>query len=203
MFPFQSWTRIIKSLPWLLGLLGFFLMPFAACRQQTENPSRPPEKITIAYSTAPHAALFHVAFTKGFFSAEGLEVTAQPHEFGKQALDSLLEGKADLATVADTPIMFAVTRGKRICLLAVLAMSNKATAIVARRDRGITTPADLKGEKDRDGPGHHRRVLPGFLSFHPGEWNGRKSRSWTLSLMRCRRPYQWEKLRPLLPGIPP
>jgi NitT/TauT family transport system substrate-binding protein len=147
MFPFQSWTGIIKSLPWLLGLLGFFLMPFAACRQQTENPSRPPEKVTIAYSTAPHAALFQVAFTKGFFSAEGIEVTAQPHEFGKLALDSLLEGKADLATVSDTPIMFAIAGGNRIYTLAMLATVNKAVGIVARKDRGIARPSDLRGKQ--------------------------------------------------------
>ena len=147
MFPFQSLSRIIRSLPWLLGLSGFFLMPLAACQRQTENLSRPPEKVTIAYSTGLNAALFQVAFTKGFFSAEGLEVAAQPHEYGKLALDSLLEGKADLATVADTPIMFAIAGGKRVYTLAMLATAKKAVGIVARKDRGIARPSDLKGKR--------------------------------------------------------
>jgi ABC-type nitrate/sulfonate/bicarbonate transport system substrate-binding protein len=146
-FSFQPWSRIIKSLPWLLGLLGFFLMLFTACRQQTENSSRPLEKVTIAYPTVLQAALFHVAFTKGFFSAEGLEVTAQPHEFGKLALNSLLEGKADVATATDTPIMFAITGGRRVYILAILATDNKAVGIVARKDRGIGNPSDLKGKQ--------------------------------------------------------
>jgi ABC-type nitrate/sulfonate/bicarbonate transport system substrate-binding protein len=147
MFPFQSWDWMRRSLPWLLGFWGIFLMPLAACQRQSENPSKPPEKVTIAYATIPHSALFQVAFAKGFFLAEGLEVIAQAHEFGKPALDSLLGGKADVATVADTPIMFAVTKGQKIYTLAILTTVNKATAIVARKDRGIASPEDLKGKR--------------------------------------------------------
>jgi sulfonate transport system substrate-binding protein len=132
---------------WALGLGCLLLLPLAACQRPMENTSPAPEKVTIAYATMPHSALFLVALKQGFFLAEGLEVIAQAHEFGKLALDSLLGGKADVATAADTPIMFAVTRGQKIYTLAILTTVNKATAIVARKDRGIASPEDLKGKR--------------------------------------------------------
>lgn len=130
-----------------LGLVTLLTLSIAACQKSPDKSAGPPEKLTIAYATFPQTALVHIAFTKGFFSAEGLDVTAQPHEFGRQALNSVLEGKADLATPADTPIMFAVTGGKKICTLAIIATSNENLAVVARKDGGITVPADLRGKQ--------------------------------------------------------
>ncbi len=135
---------ILRGLLKLVLILGC-LVCIAAC-QKEEKALGPPEKITIAYSTLPHTALFQVAFEKGFFSAEGLEVTPQPHLFGKVALDAVLEGKADMAIPADTPVMFAVAGGKKICVVAEIAISTKSLAIIARKDRGIETPQDIKGK---------------------------------------------------------
>jgi NitT/TauT family transport system substrate-binding protein len=132
---------------WSLRCLCLFLLCILSLPSCRKESGRPPEKIIIAYSTAPDAAFFHIAFTHGFFSPEGLDVTAQPHEFGRLALNSLLEGKADVPTAADTAIMFAVTGGKRIHIIATIATSNKGMAIVARQDRGIAVPADLKGKR--------------------------------------------------------
>jgi ABC-type nitrate/sulfonate/bicarbonate transport system substrate-binding protein len=128
-------------------VFGLGAVILTACPGKTEKSTAPPEKITIAYSTAPNAVLFHIAYIKGFFSAEGLHVIPQAHEFGKLALDSLIEGKADLATQSDTVFMFAVTAGKQICSIAMISTSNRATAIVARKDRGIAGALDLKGKK--------------------------------------------------------
>ena len=115
------------------------------CKPPQEKKG-PPEKITIAYSTIPHTALFHIAFIKGFFSAEGLEVIPQPYSFGKVALNAVLEGKADLATPADTPIMFAIGGGNKIYIVAEIVTSTKSLAIIARKDKGIAQPSDLKGK---------------------------------------------------------
>jgi len=64
-----------------------------------DKQAGPREKITFAYTTAPDAVLVQIAFAKGFFAEEGLDATPQPHAFGKLALESVMEGKADLATV--------------------------------------------------------------------------------------------------------
>ena len=117
---------------------------FTGCNR-SEKPELS-EKITIAYSTNSNVILMYTAIAKGFLTAEKLDVTPQPHAFGKIALNAVIEGKADLATVADTPIMFAIMGGKKIATLAVIQKSNINEGIVVRRESGIKTPADLKGK---------------------------------------------------------
>ncbi len=148
--------RKFFSHPVFTSVLNMFLYPFPAllifalclpgCKP-TQKQSAPPEKITIAYSTLANSALVHIAFAKGYFVKEGLEVIPQPHPFGKPALAAVIAGKADIATVADTPIVFAVMNGEKLSTLAVIQTSNRNEAVVALKDRGIIRPADLKGKK--------------------------------------------------------
>lgn len=121
-------------------------LSLTACQEQPEKPAGPPEKITIAYTNNLNPVLVHIAFAKGYFKEEGLEATPQLHAFGKPALQSMLEGNADIATAADTPIMFAVMDGRKIAILAVIETADRSDGIVARRDRGIAEPSDLKGK---------------------------------------------------------
>ncbi len=116
----------------------------ASCQQKVKPPV---EKITIAYTTTPNAILVNIAFAKGYFAEEGLDATPQPHPFGRLALNSVIDGKADLATVADTPVMFAVMNDRKITVIAVIQTSNQSDAIFAKKDRGIENPADLVGKK--------------------------------------------------------
>lgn len=93
-------------------------------------------------------ALFvYIAHVNDYFKQEGLEAEMQPHTFGKVALQAVIEGRADVATAADTPVMLAIMNGERINILATIGTSNRNTAIIARKDRGITAPSDLKGKK--------------------------------------------------------
>ena len=126
-------------------LLGAILLAQTSCKGQTKTADLH-EKITIAYSTSSNAILVYIAFAKGYFAQEGLDVTAQPHPYGKPALASVLAGKADLATVADTPMVFAIMNGKKITTLATIQTSNRNQGILARRDRGISAPTDLSGK---------------------------------------------------------
>jgi sulfonate transport system substrate-binding protein len=124
-----------------LALGGYFFMR----SQAVHTPVGPPEKVTIAYSATPDSALAQVAQTAGYYQQEGLDAIAQKHPYGKVALDAMLEGKADFATVAEMPIMFAVMQGEKITIIATIQTSNENNAIIARKDRGILTPRDLKG----------------------------------------------------------
>ena len=126
-----------------LSTLVFIILTINGCQQQKTGP---PGKITIAYSISPNAILMDIALAKDYFREEGLEATPQPHPFGKPALQAVIEGKADIATVGDTPIVFAVMDGRKITTLAVIQTSNRDHAIVARRERGIAKPSDLKGK---------------------------------------------------------
>jgi sulfonate transport system substrate-binding protein len=114
---------------------------------RADQPAGVSEKVTIALATLPETALAQIAQAKGYFLKEGLDVTPHLHFFGKLALAEVLEGKADFATVAETPVMFAIMEGKGISIIAAIQSSTKNHAIVARKDKGILTPRDLKGRK--------------------------------------------------------
>ena len=118
-----------------------------ACTPKAEKPAGPVDKVTMAVAAAPDTALAQVALVDGFFQKEGLEVTPLKYEYGKLALEAMLEGKADFATVAETPVMFACMKGAKISVIAAIQQSNGNNAIIARRDRGILSPSDLKGRK--------------------------------------------------------
>src|ERR1017187_2103341 len=87
-----------------LALFAFSL----SCTRTDHKSAGPAEKVIFANIVLPNAALVHVAQMKGYYLKVGLDVTAQTHQMGKAALQSVLDGKADFATVAETPIMFAI-----------------------------------------------------------------------------------------------
>jgi len=124
-------------------ILGILL---AGCREAPKTPVGQREKAVINLSL-PQASLVQLAFTKGYFASEGLDVALRQQASGKAALQGLLAGNADLATVAETPIVFARMEGNQVSILATVATANKNLAVVARKDHGISSPADLQGKK--------------------------------------------------------
>jgi len=109
----------------------------------------------------------YIAEKMGFFASEGLDVTLQAHGSGKAALNSVLEGKAQLATVADTPVMFAAMSGESICVVTAIETSAKNRTLVARKDRGIAGPGDLAGKTIGVTIGtNNQYFLDAFLAKH-------------------------------------
>lgn len=129
------------SLALVLGLL------LAACSPAPPPYAGPAAKASIACATPPYTVLVDLALSQGYFHQEGIELT--PHFFtsGKSALEELLAGRADFATVAETPTMFAIMRGEPIAIIATIQSSSKNCMIMARRDRGITVPDNLRGKR--------------------------------------------------------
>ena len=111
------------------------------------------QKVTVAYTTQPQSTLIHIAANKGYFSNQGLDVQPLIHSFGKAALQSVLDGKADFATVAETPVMFSVLKGDKIFVIANIESSSVNNAVLARPDAGIVKAADLKGKRIGFTPG--------------------------------------------------
>lgn len=128
----------------------------AGCKPAAQAP---PERVTIAYATLPNSALLAVAWQKGYFTEEGLEAVPQPHPFGKIAMEALIAGKADFATSADIPVLFAVLKGEPIAPVGVIQTSSKNEAIVALKSRGISTLADLRGKRIGMTPGTNGEYL--------------------------------------------
>jgi NitT/TauT family transport system substrate-binding protein len=87
------------------------------------------------------------AEAQGDFEAQGLDVTLLPHSSGKTALQAVLNGRADLATTADLPVVMAALEGQPVTVIVTLFRSENDLGIVARQDRGISRVADLRGKR--------------------------------------------------------
>ena len=130
-----------------------FIAALIGCEKPPSQSSDTLQKITVAYTFQPQSTLVHVAVAKRYFTEEGLDVQSQMHTYGKTALQSVIESKADFATVAETPIMFSVLKGEKLLVIANIEASNMNNAIVARKDAGISASGDLKGKRIGFTPG--------------------------------------------------
>ncbi len=106
----------------------------------------PLERLTIAIGTTPVSAMVYVALDQGYFAGEGLDVSLQSFPSGQDALKAALEGKTDLAISVETPVMQAVMEGAKLYILATIGDSELGSAVVARKDRAILQPTDLRGK---------------------------------------------------------
>lgn len=118
--------------------LSFFLF---GC----ENKSAPPalESIRIAEAQQANFAIVYLAEKLGYFEEQGLDVEFIPYTSGRDALNAVLDNKADLATVYETPIVLKSMQGHSIEVLTTLHTSTKNTSVVGNIDKGIKTPSDL------------------------------------------------------------
>jgi NitT/TauT family transport system substrate-binding protein len=144
----------VKAAAWYAMIGGLMLAASLAAsyawREWTspERPAGPPEPMTMAANTSyAGTGLVFVAHVKGYFANEGLNVTLQSHTTGKAALDAALEGQAELATVADIPIMFAVTKGQPVSIVATIFTVERDPGIIGRKDKGVLTLASLNGKR--------------------------------------------------------
>lgn len=131
------------------------------CQSRTTADALHPIPVRLAYTEQPDCALVHLAVAKGYFQEEGVLLQPVVFGFGKQALASVIEGKADLATAAETPFVFAALEGEPVSLVASIFSSGKSNGIVAK---GIAIPAELRGKRIGYTPGTTSEVfLDSFL----------------------------------------
>jgi len=127
----------------LIGLL-------AGCPRQEAAPSKPVagplQSLTICQGGIL-AVLPIIAREKGFFAAEGLEVTVNIIGDGKAAMGAFLEGKCELALTGEFPIARQSFERSELAVIASLASTDNGVKILARRDRGITTLKELAGKR--------------------------------------------------------
>lgn len=105
------------------------------------------QTITLAQNLAPISGITIIAKAKGYFHQEGLNVKVRNLTSGKVALDTVLGGAADFATVAETPLMRAALANQPIAIIATMESSNNDVKLIVSSDDGIDSISDLKGKK--------------------------------------------------------
>jgi NitT/TauT family transport system substrate-binding protein len=105
----------------------------------------PVEKISVGAITE-YSTLILVAQGRGYFVDNGLDVTIVNHPSGANAFSDLLAHKVDVVTTADfVPVLNSFT-SQDFKIVATMAKVKNGFELVARKDHGIQSAADLKGK---------------------------------------------------------
>lgn len=88
-----------------------------------------------------------VAEEKGFFSAEGIAADISLMQDGKAAMNAFLEGKCDASLSSEFVVARQGFTRDDLVIIAAMGFTDNAVKILARRDRGISSPRDLAGKR--------------------------------------------------------
>ncbi|MDE5440647.1 ABC transporter substrate-binding protein [Bradyrhizobium sp. CSA207] len=102
-------------------------------------------KARLAQNLGPISGLAIVAKSKGIFEKHGLEITVSNFTSGKQCLDTVIGGGADIATTAEAPVTASAMANQPIAFVAGMEYSDLKTVVAAKA--GIKTRADLRGKR--------------------------------------------------------
>ena len=109
------------------------------------GPLPPPEKIALGIVTIDNAVLVYIASELGFFSKYGIDVSIKEYEAGSSVMDDLEAGSLDIAATSEFALVREGFKRNDLQAISSIARSNNIQ-LIARRDRGIESPADLKGK---------------------------------------------------------
>jgi NitT/TauT family transport system substrate-binding protein len=127
----------------LAVFVTLLVLPLSSCTKPAD-PGKA-EKLRIAIYPDTVSALIYIAQEQGFFKRHGLDVSLENYQTGVFAVNGLIASKADVATA--TEFVLAVQGFKRGDLRVIAAISfSDSMEVVARRDRGIKKPEDLRGK---------------------------------------------------------
>jgi NitT/TauT family transport system substrate-binding protein len=127
-----------------LACLGLFIAAYQAYSSIKAPPQ--PLPLRLAAYEGDVGALEWIALDKGFYSQTGLKVEIKGYATGKESVDALQSGQADVATAAELVVATRSFTEPNLRILAdICRYWNKG--LIARKDHGIATAADLKGKK--------------------------------------------------------
>jgi aliphatic sulfonates family ABC transporter substrate-binding protein len=129
--------------PWMKRRALLALIAAATLSQVL--PAAAAEKLKLAQNQSPISGVSIVADRKGLFAKNGLEVEVLNFTTGKQCLDTVMGGAADIATTAEAPTTAAAMSGQKIAFLARTEYSYIKT--LTATSAGIGKLADLKGKR--------------------------------------------------------
>jgi ABC-type nitrate/sulfonate/bicarbonate transport system substrate-binding protein len=130
----------------LLVAVLIALIAGVACTAST-GPPEVSKKATLAVTQFTGSAPIYVAREKGYFADEGVDATFTVYTSGGTAVAALADGKADLATAAETPIVRAILDGKPLAVVATISEIEHSNLVIARKDAGISAAGDLVGKR--------------------------------------------------------
>jgi ABC-type nitrate/sulfonate/bicarbonate transport system substrate-binding protein len=141
----RRWKLLVLSLCALLATVLLAVWQLATPPPVARAGALAP--IRIATPVQISAGAIFVAEQRQMFAEHQLAVELKRFLLGKQALQAMIGGKADLAVVADTPFVLSILHGQPIAVLGTIYESRKTIAILGRRDHGVHNMASLDGKR--------------------------------------------------------
>ncbi|MFP5392376.1 MAG: ABC transporter substrate-binding protein [Gammaproteobacteria bacterium] len=135
-----------RHLTYLLVAVSTILLVIAGWLLCQDHARAGQSNVTLAMPTQLSAGAVPVGLGQGAFERHGISLATQSFKIGKQALEAVLGGHADLAIVGDTPFVLATLRGEKLAVVASVFSSRRAMGLVTRKGRGIRSGADLAGK---------------------------------------------------------
>ena len=146
----------------------FFMMVFIVSGCSDDSKQDRVSNIKLAAEMSLLPATVWIAEDKGFFDRYKVNLTIQEYDSGRNALESMLKDNTiDIATVAQTPVVFNSFNDEPYVIFATMAYSLDDIKVLARKDHGVLSPEDLKGKKigaTKRSTGHY--FLEGFLAHY-------------------------------------
>lgn len=138
--------RTVGILLVCVSALGLVIWTACESTTSTQPPDRSVESLTLGTSANDLSSLIWIAKARGYFSEQGLNIDIKLYESGHLAVQDLLAGKLDLATATE---FAAVRYGLEHPDFRIISILDEAQdqQLVARRDRGIAQPSDLRNKR--------------------------------------------------------
>ncbi|MBI1985229.1 MAG: ABC transporter substrate-binding protein [Rhodospirillales bacterium] len=132
----------------LAGLIGFCGAWAGATQATAAERGTTDEVLRIGLPLQPDIAIVLVALKQGYFADQGLRIAVTEYPSGKIALmEGLFAGKEDLVTAPDVLIALSGFDRNDFKIIATIYAVDNHNRVIARKDRGISTPRDLRGKR--------------------------------------------------------
>src|SRR5881397_1193215 len=105
-----------------------------------------PVKLQLQWYAQAQFAGYYAAVAKGYYKDEGLDVSIVEGSADIVPIDSLTAGDVDYAISWVPKVLGSIEAGAKVTDVAQI-FERSATTQISFKDKGITSPADLKGKK--------------------------------------------------------
>jgi len=133
----------LKIVGALVATLALAVAGLAGCSSSSSEADR---ELKVGFVVDPSWAHIPVAQQAGYFTDHGIKVTVVNFSTGVEALQALTAGQVDVTTAAAVPTSAAVIKTPTLRIAADGSRWN-GFRLVARKQSGITSLADLNGKR--------------------------------------------------------
>src|SRR5262245_7345324 len=136
----------------LFGLTGPLrtsaLLAFAAAFSASTAQAQTPVKFSLDFKFEGPSAPFLVGLDKGYYKAEGLDVTIDSAAGSLEPINRVASGTYDMGFGDINSLIKFRDANPGNAIKPIFMVYNKpAFAVVGRKSRGVTAPKDLEGKK--------------------------------------------------------